>query len=336
MSVHISERGVNIHFYPIMGTVSPGDIKRKNINNENLTFVAKENSRWDLNCYKVMDYFSSEIRIKFNQWFISRFGRICKNSYDPLISTSCVYLSRPDRIDEYNEEQNRPGFAQDLRVYNLTIERTTFQLLKSPFLKKMSSKTLKETLRKISTCHASCNYQILSEGSTIRGGIRTHDFSHSYKMIDRGIFDTLFNYELIKGKIGKDNILYGSIHKIYFNTPLGSIFLHNIYTGGYNVIFDLEKFYSLSKYAQLLYRKRFFSWSKLNKIILRSDKVMNDLSFNKSNTTDLKKKFQLIVEELVDNEFIEAQKIKPDGKILRFECSTKKQKIRKVLPFQKK
>jgi len=326
----ISERGINYHMFPITGTVPPGNIIKTRKNQ--IVFEALEGSQWDLNCYILMDLIATHIRKIFVDRYQRTYGDIPSRSTAHHMTENCPYLSRPDLLDIYQKEIESPGhYAPEITQYAISFDIFPSNYLEQPQLKSWNHKTLKDTLEKITSCKVKCNYQFKSESSEHINGIRKHDFNHAYQM---NTFESLFEYNVILGKRSPDNKRYGSYYQLNFNTPLSSVFVHNIYTCAYTLI-DQE-IYSLSKSAQLLYRKRFLPWSGKYKTTLKQNTVINDLCINNKNKTELRKKFNNIIDELYDLKFISiSEDVVKDGQRKVVASKFTKVKSTNVVPMIK-
>jgi hypothetical protein len=338
MNYLVSERGINLHFYPVVKSRSrklEEDCIKKRKNQ--IVFISEKGCAWDYNCYCLMDYFASEYKNSFDKLCITNGSELIIDWYDARLD-EFLFINRPDFIVDFQRELETPGYHPKLRdIYCKNFSRRSKEMLKHPSLKHMSGKILKTTIEKASSFMVKTKYAFLAEGKTRYDGYLKRDFSNSFDGIAGSEFYNLFNFESKPLTIGKDKKNYNIEYYFSFNTILGALFLHNISCKSYNLINDSFTFYNISKNANLLFRKRFISLKGIS-TFLRMDTVLSDLSLYNSNFSESKKKFISIVEELTDHKLIFVKKFEPDGNILRYRAIAPKKKLNKsnVVELQQK
>jgi hypothetical protein len=339
MNYLVSERGINLHFYPVVKSKSKkldeDYIKRRN---NKITFISKKGCMWDYNCYCLMDYFASEYKNSFDKHSVINGSGLIIDYYDSRLD-EFLFINRPDFIVDLQRELENPGYYPSLRdIYCKNFSRRTKEMTKHPSLNHMSGKILKSTIEKASSFMVKTKYAFLAEGK-IRdnGGFLKRDYSNTFDGIAGSEFYNLFNFESKPLKIGKDKKSYNIEYNFSFNTILGALFFHNISCKSYNLINDSLTFYNISKNANLLYRKRFMGLKDIS-TFLRMDTVLSDLGLFNSNFSESKKKFISIVEELADNKLIFIKKFKSDGNILRYRAIAPKKNLNKsnIIKLQQK
>jgi hypothetical protein len=117
--------------------------------------------------------------------------------------------------------------------------------------------------------------------------------------------------------------------EINFNTGYGICFLHNIFTGGYELI-D-EDLYKLSENTQFVYRKIFFTYGTLPKVFIRMDRIFEFLNITTQNTTNRKKLFKKIINELSTVDRIQLKR-KVNDECYEFSLGVKR-KENKIIPL---
>jgi len=313
----ISERGINVHFYP-MQSDRWNKLNGKYIRNKNRkpVFIAQENSRWDLNCFKFMDFLSSYVKKEWDIYCFEGYGETVLNVNSELMNIIPLFRNY-SKIYEFGKTTKFNALDMYKCEYIIPIKTIT----SFPSCKKMNINHIRDVLNKISSCKVKSEYAIYSEDS-IKQPTWQNLFSN---LNDTDSFQSFFDFEIMssKGKNGKE---YNTIIKIKFNSQLGAIFLHNIYSTGYCRI--TEPFYNLSKNAQILYRKRFLPYTKAaQKVYLNMDPVFHILGLtNTSNKTVALKTFNSIIEELVDFKLIKICEIVNSESIIVSKNINKKKK----------
>jgi len=269
-------------------------------------FIGHEDSRWDYNCYRVMDFIASKIREDFDEYCYKKWGK--RNV--SLNLTNLPLVVRPDITSElFNEELKTLVNIREIRqTYSYKISVSYKELINHQCLKGLQLFQLQEVIQKIKNFKFKTDYKIKSE-SNIRNtdGTPRLGFSNGISNINTN-FSTIINIRETEYKLGVNNKKYNQ--KLEFelgpdyNASIFSIaFFHNIMSGGYQVINKPKQFYSLSKYAHILYRLRFLQFSKIRAYIKFSI-IMKQLGLSTKNITNSKKKFKQIIEELSDNKLI--------------------------------
>jgi hypothetical protein len=297
----LSERGFNIHMFPMIpkkGRVFEGEYVRKNRKGETV-FIAAEGSKWNLRCYKFMDWLSTKLRTRFddNTFFINSELGIIKHIYDHRLS-EYVLLTKPkwfyDVVDgvqnrfSKNEKLARP-YKESYRIYYKDVSKDL----------KWEKKHVKETIEMISKCKFKTRYNF--QTTKINNNRTTGNFDHGYTNLNSE-FDKMFNV-LFNKNTDFDN---GDC-LIVFNTSFSICFLHNLFTGGYQLIDN--NLYNLSESSQLVYRQRFFTYGNLKfGTYLNIEWVMNFLNNNSPNKTAKVNLFKKIINELISINGIEIKR----------------------------
>lgn len=319
----LSERGINIHFYPIVGArgkdLSKDYIRYKN---GNIDFIAKEGSRWDYNCYRLMDFLSTKIRERFDQICLRQMGKIIKHD-DLLNLHNAILLHSPNRLQELDPRNicNNSQTKEMREFYSSDFEVSIKEMLKSPCFQGLDGYAIKKIIKKASDCSVKVNWYFKSE-SKIKEGYTSYDFKHTYSNLD-GEFDQLFNFEFKEGVRGKDGKSYSNICNFKFDTILSSIFIHNIVTGGYSLI--EEPFYSLSRYANILFRMFILNYTN-QRTILDMNTVTHRLGLIYSNPSALKKRFTNLILELYEHRLISLEETEINGSCIRYVVKRKNNK----------
>lgn len=311
----ISERGINIHLYPVVGSKGK-DLARDYIRykNGNIDFIAEKGSRWSYDCYRLMDFLSTKIRERFDQFCIKETGKIIKHG-DLFNLQSAILLHSPNRVKELDPSLicDNSHTKEMREFYNSEFKISIKEMLKSPCLKGLDGHIIKKVIKKASECNVKVNWFFKSE-SKIKEGYINYDFKNKYSNIDDQ-FDRLFKFEFIEGTKGKDGKSYSNVCNFKFDTILSGIFIHNIITGGYSLI--EEPFYSLSKYANILFRMFLLNYTN-QKTTLDVNTVVHRLGFIYSNPSALKKKFINLVQELYDYGLITLEATESNGSHIRY------------------
>jgi len=320
----LSERGFNIHMFPMIpkrGRVFEGDYVRKNSKGETV-FIAKEGSRWNLRCYKFMDWLSTKIRKRFddNMFFMDSKLGLVKNIHDYRLS-EYILLNRPDLfLNVLDGVQNRFSSNEKLaRPY-----KDSYRIYYKEVAKDLGweKKHVKKTIEMISNCKFKTKYNIKTAKTY---GPRTEvSFKHGYSNINSE-FESMFNINFTNSVNLELDV--GDCF-ITFDTGFGICFLHNLFTGGYQLIDD--NLYNLSESAQLVYRQRFFTYNKIPGTQLTMKWVLNFLNNTSPNISFNKNLFKKIINEIINIEGIEVSReinttnykitkgVKKEKKILQF------------------
>lgn len=327
----LSERGVNVGMFPMINkrgrSFNENYIRERNRRPE---FIAEAGSKWDIKCYKLMDYLATEIRLGFvkNLTELNPDMGIPKNPSDPRLTSSCAFLNNASKAVNILENDiyfnsNDASFLK--RIYQMSFTRSLKEIAKAvPGFS--DSRTVKEAIIQVANCKIKMRYPIYSFSEKDK----KYNFNFVYNNFDIAKpFDSFFNYELIEGNSRSDGRVYNESCVFHLNTMIAACFLHNIFTGGYQLI-D-EPFYSLSESTHLIYRKRLFIYSNIN-TILTQDYVTYALGLNSKYTSERNKIFNRIVDELVDNKLVRLDKKDKNGSAYLYK---EKRKRNKVLPIVK-
>jgi hypothetical protein len=277
-----SERGINVHMFPIMDTRwhKPEGRIIKKVGNR-AVFVAQEGSRWDLNCFKFMDFLATYIK---NEWDVE-----CSESYQDILEDP--YRELTDLLPIYGRSANI--YAINKRINPFGIYQREYAIpfrLISKFIscKGWTKDIIKNVLQKISSYKIKTKYALYCEN--IEGGATWKNKFSNMSEIDE--FQSIFDYDI-------EHKAYSNKVNIKLNSQLGAAFLHNIFSTGY--CFIDESLYSLSNNAQILFRKRYLPYTDAaQNVTLNKDKIFHMLGLNNtSNKTVSNKLFKQIIDELV-------------------------------------
>jgi len=300
MESNICERGINIHFYPMVDTrwhKLTGKYIRKI--GKKTVFIAQDGSRWDLNCFKFMDFLSTYIKADWDVECSGLFDDIIMSPYTDLIHNLPLF-GKHTNVYEINNRRRYSAFGIYQREYEISFK----DIKKSESCVGFSKHHILDVLEKIANCKIKTVYAIYSEGNKVIDGKRRASWENKFSnMNDDDSFQSIFDYELVEGTVGKDGKTYCNKVIIKFSSQLGAIFLHNVFSTGYCRI-D-KSLYSLSKNAQILYRKRYLPYTTAaTKVVLNHDILFHMLGLNVKNVTIAKRTFNNVIEELVDSKMI--------------------------------
>ncbi len=338
MGILVTERGINYHFYHIIKSkgnkLTEDYIKRRN---DEIIFISKKGCSWDYNCYCLMDYFASMYKEAFDKYWLDHGGPVTSFFDDRL--NLFLFMQNGDYITELQRDFENPGHLKSIRMDKLRLaycpsfKKSIREMLKHPSLKHLDSKLLKQTIEKAASFMVKIRFEYISKRINKKGDL-IFDFSKSFNGVNSD-FTNVFNYKSKIIKVGKNNKIYNTEYEFTFDTILGALFIHNLSCQTFTYL-D-ESFYSISKYAHLLYRKRYLSWKTMT-TTLRMDTVLSDLCLQNKNYYEARKKFISIVEELVDNNLINIQKMSPEGKVIKYRTSKveKSEDQGKVIDFEEK
>lgn len=278
-------------------------------------FKALSSSRWDLNCYKLIDVLSTAIKKIFD----SSYGNIRGVRDLKQKGINIKLLENPNLI--YPDEEENRSVEDSCDMYKLNFMISVKDLRKSSILKGISNAALYDTIEKASTCKINIPYGFMS---------KKPDGSYGYITYRYDGYQTLFKAERLLGQVSNDGKYYNSCYNFTFNTPIGFLFVHNIFCGGWcKIDFD---FYSLSRYANILYRMQFLPYTDIVRN-LKVDSTLKSLGITSSNPTIRKKTFFRIINELRDSNFIDI--ISVSDIMVEAKTSSGKKRQNKVVPFSK-
>lgn len=281
----VTERGYNIHIFPV---VNRRGKKEEEYVIKNL-FRVNKYSKWNYNCYRIMDFISTELRSKVEIEMNKIYGEIIIDPEHPFFQ-NLPYLINPK--NKLNKQ-----FLGLNNFYDFTIKRDIKQILNHPCIKGMSLNSLNKSLDMVN------NFEFEVKGYSLYG-YNDNKYDYSYKYSNWGkrsekFVDINENFECVENKKNKKRKI------IFKNTGIFSNILnHNVITRGYCDI--KEPFYSLSKYANILYRHNFLSYpnrtttlnSKTTSEFLGSS-INEELHKNKIN-----QRIEYLLNELQDNNLI--------------------------------
>jgi len=185
-----------------------------------------------------MDLVATKIRQAFKDWATSN-GNKCKDQSNIL-----TYLNNPDTVHSFESGD------KSFEIYRKGIELTSKDFAKFPGTRHLTSTELKKTLNMITNYRFTGSYRIM----TLKD--EKYNFQH--------------RVELTNAKLCSiDNF------QIKFDTVLGSLFIHNIFSGAVTKLPDyiFDQFFNLSKYPTFLFRKYLLHLNHLIFITLDLDDV---------------------------------------------------------------
>lgn len=320
--IMLSELGINRHLFPMIpkrgkipknGRSIENIIERKNRKGE-VIFKATSDSKWNKRCYIFMDWLSSKIRSNFNLKILTLYPGldIIKRLDDPRLQDMYL-LNRHDLIHEIIIGVNNPSSAQGSlgNVYRYSLAVLYKEIAKDL---KWQKNDVKMIIKMISDCKFITEYKFQTiKPNTAKVG----QFVNSYKPYE---FESIFNVEINDKEA-----------EINFNTGYGICFLHNIFTGAYETIGDNVDLYRLSENTQFLYRQTFFTYGTLPKVYVRMDRVFEFLNITTENSTNRKKLFKKIINELSTINRIQLKR-KVNDECYEFSLGVKK-KENKIIPL---
>ncbi|OQA17923.1 MAG: hypothetical protein BWY61_02087 [Firmicutes bacterium ADurb.Bin354] len=195
----------------------------------------------------------------------------------------------PDSVDRIYKRIKKP-----LRI---TL-RDSYLKDQIPFLGKYSSKELSELITNTGQCALEMTYPI-----RFYNGNKYDNFFFN----NIGVPSTLYTlYDVKAVKTSKDGHILDRQYDIIFDTFLGFYFIQNSISCYTDLIPD--KFYSLSDYAQLLYRLLILPYYKKVKNPLSLNEIRYRLDFKTKDTYMVRKVVRELLEELEAHSFIKEPK----------------------------
>jgi hypothetical protein len=333
----LSERGFNRHIYPIIpyrGRDLSKEYYVKKDPQGKIIFMATKDSRWNLRCYKFMDYLSTLIRKQFDDWMVqSNPGLGLVTDYrDPRLSQFSLY-TRPDNMYYILKGMKSIGGRDwdTFNPYNKNIRINYKEVAKALKWEKKHVKTIVEMI-------SNYKFRTKYEFKTVDVDLKTTPtFKANYNNLEYKTFESIFNAEIgvtNKYKDGDDlRFLDRGIDDIdiNFRTGFGVCFIHNIFTGGYQLINEDEPLYNLSESTQIIYRDRFFTFNKMKHIYLNDEWICNKLGITTNNVTAKKNIIKKIIDELSNIEKINFDRICNNGS---YQFSIGKKKKSNVIPLR--
>lgn len=295
----LTERGINLHLMPIINRNNKDNSKNYEQKRFGTTiYKVEEGSEWTYDCYRLMDYFSTKVREKFNYDCAAYLGRYIKDLNDDWLHENLpFYNDAENKISSYEKILTSGGdpesFLSGSSKYSASADVLLNDMLQHPCLNHLNVTTLDRVIKMASNYKLSCNWAILSKID--------NKFKYSHKYNNHGNAQNLFDIEKLEGTTSKDGRVFNRGYKFKFNSMLSAMFLHNIYAGGYSLI--EEPFYSLSKNTNMFYRLNFLCYPNKTTTV-DSIKSMNRLGSTAKSKSELNKRFKLIIEELNDNNLI--------------------------------
>jgi len=299
----LTERGINVNFFPVKKNVEGNYFKEKN---DKLIFLAQKGSRWTLRCYKLMDFLSSNIRVKFeNIYKNTRSGNIPRYPNHPFILESFGPMLELPFENLNNYQKYLDGDQNYIYLKNAYAAIVDVPISEITKITSYTTDAVLDTVKIASNCLVKTEYAVHSiikrkpKGDDFIFGFKKwNNFGHSQNQTN---FERLFNYEVIDGEI-KNGRMYNRIIRFKFNTILGACFIHNVYTGAYQLLDDIP-LYKLTESSQIIYRKHILFYPRLG-ITLNSKTITNTLGLISNNKTERKRVFKRVIEELLDFQLI--------------------------------
>lgn len=331
----LSERGFNRHVYPIIPYRGRDLDKAYYVKKDpqgKIIFTATKESRWNLRCYKFMDYLSTIIRKQFDDWMVqSNPGLGLVTDYRDQRLSQFNLFTRPDNMYYVLKGMKSIGGKDwdTFSPYNKNIRINCKEVAK--YLK-WEKKHVKTIVEMISNYKFKTNYQFktvdvnFNEQPTFK--------KHSYNNLEYKTFESILNasfgattkYPDYEGMDRTEDDI-----DINFCSGFGVCFIHNIYTGGYQLINDDEALYNLSESTQIIYRDRFFTFDKMKHIYLNDEWICNKLGITTTNVTSKKNIIKKIIDELTNIEKINFDRICNNGS---YQFSISKKKKSNVIPMR--
>jgi len=281
-------------------------------------FKAPSDVRWDLNCYKLIDFLTTSIKLIFDKGF----GEV-SSPYDEKLSGNKL-LNDPRLVHAIKNELEG-GISITSSIYkNIFIDVSMKRIGRSSIFKNVSNHVIHETILKASSFRLNIPYKFYS---------KKEDGNYGFVKFRFEGFDKFFNVIIIDGPEGKDGKLYHKRYRFTFDTVLGTLFVHNILCSGWSRLDDnfRDDFYNLSRYANILFRMRFLPFNEKPLITLKMDEVLASLGITSTNNHIRKKKFFDLINELRDSNFIDIVSIKDN--VVEATRSTHKKKQKKIIPI---
>ena len=318
----VTERSINLQMRPMInarGKVFPPIYKIFNsAGHEN--FTATGESRWDYNCYRLMDFLASKIKENVDK----KIGEIFSATDSRLSELQIEILSNPDKVYSLKEKLDSYKKGADVKLIVVSVTQSTpREMLNSKCLEGIDRLNLDSTILKAS----SCKVNIPFEFKTII------DKKSKFVPFVYKNFDSFFTFEKISGEMSSDGKYYRPTYKFNFDTVLGYLFIHNIICAGCCKI--EEPFYKLSNYANILFRMKFLPYSNYIKRVLYMDDILTSLNIKEPNKRWRKQFFYRLINELRDFGLITISSITDDVVICYRSKSKKVEKENKVIPFER-
>jgi len=195
----------------------------------------------------------------------------------------------PDNVDRIYKRIKRPQYY---------IIRDSWLKEQLPFLGKYSSKEICELITNTGQCALEMTYTIrFWDGKKYQ----------NYPFCNAGVPSTLFTLRKVTAvKTSKDGHILDREYEIAFDTFLGFYFIQNCISGYMDLLPD--KFYSLSDYAQLLYRLLILPYYGKVKNPLSLNEIRYRLDFKTTDTYMVRKVVKGLLEELEAHNFIREPK----------------------------
>ncbi len=298
----VTEKSITRNVFPIKKN-NPKERYKKN----KLVFNASDNSEWDHNCYKLIDFLSTKIMTNIlmddGLWEIEDYqNELFLLDFETLKKDQKTILKKINDSDLYNQI--------------VTVKNT--ELIDSPQFHGYPSKKIKSIIEKASTCKMKFTHNFLT---------RVPNYNYNKYSLKTSYFNTilfedephwsLFNVDINNEKKGKDGKYYNRTYDFKFGPLFESsihsvLFLHNIYTKAYDVI--PENFYSLSVAASTFYR--LFLLGLYNKKTIQVHINFSDaarlLGLLAKNKSQVKLTIKRILNEILDKKMIKEFKNKRD------------------------
>ncbi len=247
---------------------------------------------WSEKCFNLMDFFASYMWFKYkekNEVFFN-----VKTPYLLIQKNKQFKCLNPNTIIDLENSFNLNNINNTLRLKDVKIQISAREMKRYPQIKKLRLFELEDVIKRTSECGHIINYEVRSFDLATN---KFYKFNYKNQNID-----SFFKYKIIDVKYSTNNNIIDTIYEFSFDTFLGNLFLYNIY----NMNFDYIKkdFYTISRYAQILYRK-FMLTHKRNKMHFLTNTASERLSLtNNTNLLELQKTIIKIMDELYIKKYI--------------------------------
>ena len=242
-----------------------------------------------MNCFKVLDFVATKVRECFDN-----------STKNKDITLDLPFLSNPELIDYLDLEHPTNDEVKSIRkIYHKSITISIKEFNKFYSTKKMTTRDLKRVSELISSKEYSTNlsYRI----RTCIG--KKLSFQYRYK-ITKPTY--LCKMELVGGKKGSDGRLCGAAYKFTFDTILGGMFLHNIWSGEVATIPDylVNQFYSLNTYPSYLFRKYLLHLNHDISVKISSRTIVKELGLTNNHSNFLNNQISNYIKHLQKNNLV--------------------------------
>ncbi len=266
--INASERGINKAIPPIIKKGNGESILPFNWKSEKSGELCSiTNGYWGAKNYMIMDFVGYIFLLKAG-------GEKVPKEIFPLFDGFDSIKKRELELDA-----NGNGEVKELYTGRYTISFSDKHFRKFTNLKLSSSaifKLLLETSR--------VEFKLSFPVRLIMGEGKNGKPAMEEKWYPMNVYSRLFEIACINTDIRKDGIVQKRQYRLYFNTILGELFVHNLLTRNYDwVNSDL---YNLPPSAQVFYR-HFLLHHNYTKLQLNMSRIVREMNFTDKNSTNL-------------------------------------------------